>query len=416
MSASRRTRFRAPRESFRTVGLLVAVIALVSAMTGSANAASNSSAGTSAKKNAGLTKKQKQQVLALIKANAGSGPQGPVGPTGPTGPPGPKGAPGSLGPEGPTGPQGAQGQPGQPGQPGTTGPTGAQGQPGQPGQPGTTGPTGAQGQPGQPGQPGTTGPTGPEGAGTTGPTGPPGLDGATGPTGPTGPFGGPPGPTGPAGPTGATGPEGAGTTGPTGPGGPVGPTGPTGPEGAGTTGPTGPGGPTGPTGPTGEGGLPPVLIGTWSVDGEVGEEEKGATGEVPRQASISYLEKIEPSPDVVYIFPGGASASVIDPQEGKVLESGGPELIESRCGIGAASGGPNAQPGNLCLFASLVKTIKEAGFKLNFQTFEFDPNPLWISPDPEGGVVVPFVLKEAFSPPINSSGGYARGSWAVNNE
>jgi hypothetical protein len=82
----------------------------------------------------------------------------------------------------------------------------------------------------------------------------------------------------------------------------LGPTGATGPGGSGPTGPTGPQGDkgaTGATGPAGEGGgLPDVMTGVWAVDGEVGVEE----GETPMQASISYMQEIEPAPDLVYVF------------------------------------------------------------------------------------------------------------------
>jgi hypothetical protein len=376
MSASRRKRFRAPRELFRVFGLLVVSTALVFAMIGSANAASDDSAGASAKKSKqpGLNKKQKQQVEAMIK-NAGGGPQGPVGPTGPTGPPGPQGVAGKTGPEGPTGPAGPPGQ-------GATGPTGPQGVAG------TTGPTG---------------PTGPEGAGTTGPTGPQGVAGVTGPTGPTGPEGA--GTTGPTGPRGATGPAG-GPTGPTGPqgvAGTTGPTGPTGPEGAGTTGPTGP------TGPTGEGGgLPDVLTGVWSVNGEKGEE---AEGSIPLQAAFSYLESLGSMPDLVYCLEGASTANVIDTSTGTLITNLGcsGEEIEPFCGTGTPAN-PDAEPGYICVFADTEEELFLADF---LKLLSAEPSPFWISPNPEGGAMAALSVVNFFSEEP-TPGGYAKGTWALN--
>jgi hypothetical protein len=73
-----------------TGGMIVAVVALVAALTGGAYAASG-----------GLTAKQKKQVKKIARTEAqkfsGAGPQGPVGPQGPPGAPGQTGANGVNG-------------------------------------------------------------------------------------------------------------------------------------------------------------------------------------------------------------------------------------------------------------------------------------------------------------------------------
>jgi hypothetical protein len=94
--------FSSLRERFGTAGLVVAVIALIAAVTGTAIAAG------------GLTKSQEKQVKKIAKKYAGK--QGPAGAQGPAGPQGPKGDTGS---QGATGDQGPQGIPGPPGADGT---------------------------------------------------------------------------------------------------------------------------------------------------------------------------------------------------------------------------------------------------------------------------------------------------------
>jgi hypothetical protein len=124
------------RKQFGTAGLVVAVIALVFAMTGGAFAAHYI-----------ITKKSqiKPSVWKQLKGKTGAaGPQGPAGPAGPAGAKGETGAKGADGSIGPTGAAGATGAAGV----GTTGPKGATG---------STGPTGA----------GATGATGPSGAAGT---------------------------------------------------------------------------------------------------------------------------------------------------------------------------------------------------------------------------------------------------------
>lgn len=103
-----------------TAGLVVAVVALVAALTGVAIAAAPK-----------LNPTQKKEVTKIAKKFAGKrGPTGPAGPAGPAGAPGAKGdtgAPGGTGPAGPTGPSGATGTTGKTGPTGPTGVTGVTG-------------------------------------------------------------------------------------------------------------------------------------------------------------------------------------------------------------------------------------------------------------------------------------------------
>lgn len=103
------------RLSNNSPGLTVAVVALVFALAGGAFAAGG-----------GLTAKQKKQVKAIAKAEAGKVPgvPGPPGAVGPAGPVGPAGAAGSIGPQGPAGPDGADGIDGEDGTDGTNGTNG----------------------------------------------------------------------------------------------------------------------------------------------------------------------------------------------------------------------------------------------------------------------------------------------------
>jgi hypothetical protein len=129
------------RQRFGTAGLVVAILALVAALGGTALAASGA-----------LTGKQKKEVKKIAKKFAGKpgapGAAGPAGPQGPAGPAGAAGKDGAAGPEGPEGPEGAKG---------ATGPTGV-------GSKGATGPEGPAG------ATGATGATGPEGGGGGFPT------------------------------------------------------------------------------------------------------------------------------------------------------------------------------------------------------------------------------------------------------
>jgi hypothetical protein len=121
-----------------TAGLVVAVVALVAALSGTAIAAKKF-----------ITK---QEATKIAKKYAGKdGATGPAGPAGAAGPAGPAGADGKAGSNGSNGSAGATGPTGATGAAGTTGTTGAAG---------TTGPTGAKGATGATGATGVTGPEG----------------------------------------------------------------------------------------------------------------------------------------------------------------------------------------------------------------------------------------------------------------
>jgi len=84
-----------------TAGLVVAIVALVAALTGAAFAAG------------GLTKQQEKQVTKIAKKYAGKrGPAGKPGPAGPQGPAGSQGAKGDAGAKGDKGDKGDTGQEG----------------------------------------------------------------------------------------------------------------------------------------------------------------------------------------------------------------------------------------------------------------------------------------------------------------
>jgi hypothetical protein len=111
---------RAIREPFGTAGLVVAMVALVAALGGTALAA-----------NGALTGKQKKEVETIAKKLAGktgpAGPQGIAGAKGDSGSQGPKGDNGSVGATGATGATGAKGPAGATGAVGATGPAGPAG-------------------------------------------------------------------------------------------------------------------------------------------------------------------------------------------------------------------------------------------------------------------------------------------------
>jgi hypothetical protein len=104
---------RAIREPFGTAGLVVACVALIAALGGTALAAAK------------LTSTQKKEVAKIAKKFAGKpgkpGAPGAQGPVGPAGKDGANGAPGSQGPQGATGVGGATGKTG------ATGATGSEG-------------------------------------------------------------------------------------------------------------------------------------------------------------------------------------------------------------------------------------------------------------------------------------------------
>jgi collagen type VII alpha len=118
-------------ERLGTAGLVVAIIALVAALSGTAFAAKKF-----------ITK---QEAIKIAKKYAGkngaTGPTGPAGAPGQNGTNGTNGKDGAAGPEGPTGPTGAKGATGATGPTGTTGATGATGTTGATGVTGATGPS-----------------------------------------------------------------------------------------------------------------------------------------------------------------------------------------------------------------------------------------------------------------------------------
>ncbi|MEZ5076445.1 MAG: hypothetical protein R2725_03270 [Solirubrobacterales bacterium] len=128
-----------------TVGLIVAIVALVAALSGGAYAAS---AGFNPKQKKEIKKIAKQATKNPIKTESKKwskkfaeryaipGPTGPAGATGARGPVGPAGS------TGPTGPPGTAGADGATGVTGATGPTGATGADGVTGPTGPTGPEG----------------------------------------------------------------------------------------------------------------------------------------------------------------------------------------------------------------------------------------------------------------------------------
>jgi hypothetical protein len=95
-----------------TAGLIVAIVAMVVALSGGAYAASG-----------GLTSKQKKEVtkIAQTEAKKFAGKPGPQGPQGNQGSNGSNGAKGDTGPEGKQGPEGPQGKPGLEGEEGEAG-------------------------------------------------------------------------------------------------------------------------------------------------------------------------------------------------------------------------------------------------------------------------------------------------------
>jgi len=96
------------RDRFGTAGLVVAIVALVLALGGTALAAKGA-----------LTGKQKKEVEKIAKKYAGK--PGAPGATGPAGPAGAAGAKGDTGAKGDKGEKGDTGNPGTPGTPGTPG-------------------------------------------------------------------------------------------------------------------------------------------------------------------------------------------------------------------------------------------------------------------------------------------------------
>jgi hypothetical protein len=142
---------------------VVATLALVLAMSGSALAATHYLINS--------TNQINPKVLKALRSSTGS-----------------TGSTGSTAPQSQTGSTGAQGLPGSDGLTGPQGLSGATGLAGPQGTQGLTGLTGPAGPTGATGLTGSTGATGPQGS--QGPQGPAGPTGSTGPQGPAGPEGG----------------------------------------------------------------------------------------------------------------------------------------------------------------------------------------------------------------------------------
>ncbi len=139
---------------------VIAVIALVFAITGGAFAATN--AGSSSANHAIA------RVAAKSKAKAKTGPRGPAGPAGKQGAQGPAGSAGAQGATGAQGAGGAKGDAGAKGETGAEGPEGPEGETGRQGAQGNTGSQGPQGVPGQPWTPDNVLPSGATETGTWG--------------------------------------------------------------------------------------------------------------------------------------------------------------------------------------------------------------------------------------------------------
>lgn len=116
-----------------TPSMMLAVTAVVLALTGASFAASANTHGGPA--TATVTK-------AKAKARTRTGPRGPAGPAGKNGPPGPAGAAGPAGPAGARGETGPAGPAGRQGVQGEKGETGEVGETGEAGAPGPVGPQG----------------------------------------------------------------------------------------------------------------------------------------------------------------------------------------------------------------------------------------------------------------------------------
>lgn len=118
--------------------MIVAIVAIVVAMTGSAFAARSLLTGADIK-DGSITK---ADLAPSATASAKKAKRGPRGHRGPQGEQGEQGDPGLIGPAGERGPTGATGPEGPVGPPGSTGAKGAKGDQGDPGQDGAQGPIG----------------------------------------------------------------------------------------------------------------------------------------------------------------------------------------------------------------------------------------------------------------------------------
>lgn len=110
--------FHRLREPFGKAGLIVAIVALVSALVGGAYAADNLGGDGSKATASAKGKKGPRGPKGPAGPKGDTGPAGSKGDTGATGAQGPKGDTGPIGPIGPQGPKGDDGDPGEPGEPG----------------------------------------------------------------------------------------------------------------------------------------------------------------------------------------------------------------------------------------------------------------------------------------------------------
>jgi hypothetical protein len=129
---------------------VIALLALMFAMTGGAFAVSSHNGGshnggngsTPGKATASVTHGAIQAVAAKAKPKTKTGPRGPAGPRGATGATGAQGPAGPAGTQGPAGPAGAKGETGEPGAKGENGAPGTNGKEGSPWTAGGTLPSG----------------------------------------------------------------------------------------------------------------------------------------------------------------------------------------------------------------------------------------------------------------------------------
>lgn len=119
-----------------TPSTMIALLALVFAMTGGAFAASSDGGGSGSKASASTGRAASVTSLVAVAAKSKAKPKAKAGPRGPAGP---KGATGATGATGPAGAAGTAGATGPAGAQGPAGPTGATGPAGAEGKEGTTG-------------------------------------------------------------------------------------------------------------------------------------------------------------------------------------------------------------------------------------------------------------------------------------
>lgn len=164
-------------------------------------------------------------------------------------------------------------------------------------------------------------------------------------------------------------------------------------------------------------------------DGEEGEGV-AVTLEAPGAKCVAGGVKVESSSGTEYVCNGEEGGSGADGADGNNGQNGndgaavstengsvsGPEYmlttaeVEAACGSGTVAS-PDAEPGYLCVFAGEEEEIEVDATPL-FAAFE---NPRFISPSPTNGAVVPFTINDP-TLGFESTGGHAKGSWALNTE